>query len=46
MERKKGAMRAGEAVREETAGRVKRGEVMMEVALGWRERPRHHDLGE
>lgn len=21
-------------------------EVMMEVALGWRERPRHHDLGE
>jgi len=38
-----GALGAGEAVGEESAGSG--GEMIMEVALGWRERPRHHDLG-
>lgn len=38
-----GALEAGEAVGEESAGRG--GEMMVEVVLGWRERPRHHDLG-
>lgn len=38
-----GALEAGETVGEESAARG--GEMMVEVALGWRERPRHHDLG-
>jgi len=38
-----GALGAGEAVGEESA--ESGGEMIMEVALGWRERPRHHDLG-
>lgn len=36
----------GEAVGEETAGRDGGKVAMVELALGWRERPRHHDLGE
>lgn len=42
---RKGTMGAGETVGEETTGR-EGGEMMVEVALEWRERPRHHDLGE
>lgn len=45
VEGRKGTLGAGETVGEETAGR-EGGEMMVEVALEWRERPRHHDLGE